>query len=146
MPSPDIPCKAIKGTNKDLYFKKTVEYEKEKWCNKVWLIRTFSGHYKAVTKTTVENKVTDKKEEEKTYIMLLKERKWFERKILGRNRYAQKEMPDIPTIVKLQVKKLAKKSENMKSEEQLIEKITEEIQNQAQDLDFEKTVEEVKNR
>lgn len=143
MPSPDIPYLA-REDGYDIDYDKTIEYENEKWYNRIWVRKVLGGHYKVFIKTRVTNKGTQESSYEKTYSIVIDERGFIRTKLLGHPRYKKKDLPDIQKNIRNQVKKLAEKNKTMKSEEELLAEVSQEFENQMKNVDFESAVEEVR--
>ena len=128
-----------------LEYENTVEYEDEKWTNRIYITQTLGGHYKLFIKTKVVNTQTEKKRETKSWSTLLHERGWTLRNVFGMKKFRKADLPDINHNIDRQVEKLAKKSNVMKSEEELIDEISGELKNKMDDVTFEDKVEEARN-
>lgn len=124
-------------------FEKDVFYEDEKWYNRVWVSETLGGDYRLFVKTEVTNKSTGKKKSEKYRKTILKKHGWFHR-FLGNEKYTARTPTQIQSVLRTHVQKLSKRTEDMKTQEQLLEKLTENIENQMEEVDFESEIEEVR--
>jgi hypothetical protein len=146
MPKPDIPYKDVTGEYTVLDLEKTLEYEDEKWCNRLWLSETLGGDYKLFIKTTVTNNETGKERDVKNWYIVIKQRGWILRNLFGIDRYAKKDLPNIQSKISKQVDKIAENKDSMKSEEELLNEVKKEFKNQLQDVDFESAVEEARKK
>jgi hypothetical protein len=143
MPTADIPYEPRQGSDQ-IDYECTVEHEKERWSNRIWITKVVGGHYKLFIRTEITNKSTGETSSEKTRYTLIHKRGFIQSKFLGLKRYKRKTVPNIEARIRRQVKKLAKKKKAMKSEEKLADELSQEVQNRLTNIEFDEIVGEAR--